>query len=84
MWIRIRNTALNTISNGVLYQDLFLRNDVANKDPNSVKIFCVGDKSRGFMQRFLKVTREKFKKIFLFVWLCALNFEVSVSDKVKH
>jgi hypothetical protein len=39
---------------------------VANKDPSSVKILCVGDKSRGFMQRFLKVTSRD------------LNFEVSV------
>jgi len=31
-----------------------IRNDVAHKDLSTVKIFCVGDKSRGFFQRFLK------------------------------
>jgi hypothetical protein len=36
----------------------FSRNDVAGKDLSNVKIFCVGDKSRGFFQRFLKVILE--------------------------
>ena len=35
---------------------LSFRGDVAGKDLSNVKIFCVGDKSRGFFQRFLKVS----------------------------
>lgn len=31
-----------------------IRSDVQGKDLSNVKIFCVGDKSRGFFQRFLK------------------------------
>jgi hypothetical protein len=51
---------------------------VANKDPSSVKIFCVGDKSRGFMQRFLKVKR----KTFLFYWVELLSIGAAVASVV--